>query len=166
MAIWIGVGLDGEHKMLPDIEMNKSLKDVLKKIYDANFMTATEVVHLVENRTGDHRDFYPLAALVEANYLGFTGGQPTDEDQFRNSLLAQTFQCYRQGRGRQSYKNVTVFDREERDEVYFYIGPKAVEFFETRRSDTKKLWVSAGLSFFAAVTVAIITYWLRNAGGA
>ena len=145
--------------------MNKSLQMLLKKIYDDNCMPASDVVRLVESRTGDHRDFYPLAALVEANYLGFTGGQPKEDDQFRNSYLAQTFQCYRQGRGTQSYMNVTVFDRPDNDEVYFYIGPKAVEFFESRRSDTKKLLASACLSFFAAVTVAIIAYWLRKMGG-
>ena len=148
-----------------DTDMNKSLQKVLKKVYDANCMSASEVVRLVESRTGDHRDFYPLAALVEANYLGFTGGQPQEDEQFRNSLLAQTFQCFRQGRGTQSYLNVTVFDREGSDEVYFYIGPKAVEYFESRRSDTKKLLASAGLSFFAAVTVAVIAYWLRKVGG-
>lgn len=145
--------------------MNKSLQILLKKIYDDNCMPASDVVRLVESRTGDHRDFYPLAALVEANYLGFTGGQPKGDDQFRNSYLAQTFQCYRQGRGTQSYMNVTMFDRPDNDEVYFYIGPKAVEFFESRRSDTKKLLASACLSFFAAVTVAIIAYWLRKMGG-
>ena len=147
------------------INMNKSLQMLLKKIYDDNCMPASEVVRLVESRTGDHRDFYPLAALVEANYFGFTGGQPKDDDQFRSTYLSHTFQCYRQGRGRQSYMSVTVFDRPDNDEVYFYIGPKAVEFFESRRSDTKKLLASACLSFFAAVTVAIIAFWLRKMGG-
>lgn len=146
--------------------MNKSMRRVLKGIYESNSLPADKVVRLVDSRYGDHRDFYPLAALVEANYLDFTGGQPKKDDEFRNSLLAQTFQCYRQGRGKQSYKNVTVFDRTEKDEVYFYVGPKTIEFFESRRSDTKKLWTSACLSFFAAVTVALITYYLRKAGGA
>ncbi|MGA5718162.1 hypothetical protein ACPCWF_05955 [Pseudomonas atacamensis] len=146
--------------------MNRSLRKILKRVYDANCLPASDVVSLIEIRTGDHRDFYPLAALVEANYLAFTGGQPKAGEQFRNSLLAQTFQCYRQGRGSQSYKNVTVFDREANEEIYFYIGPKAIEFFENRRSDTMRLLTSAGLSFFAAVTVAVITYMLRKFGGA
>jgi hypothetical protein len=165
--VWFGLGWDivGGKELL-DAEMNKSLRKVLKRIYNANYLPASEVVKLIEVRAGDHHDFYPLAALVEANYLAFTGGQPKEEEQFRNSLLAQTFQCYRQGRGHQSYKNVTVFDREENEEVYFYIGPKAIEFFENRRSDTMKLLTSTGLSFFAAVTVAVIAYWLRKFGGA
>ncbi|WP_439870169.1 hypothetical protein ACTABV_08375 [Pseudomonas fragariae (ex Marin et al. 2024)] len=142
--------------------MNSCLRRALKKIYTVNSMPAIEFVGLIDRRYGDHRDFYPLVALVESGYLGFTGGQPKEDMQFRSSLLAQTFQCYRQGRGKQSYKNVTVFDHDEDDEVYFYVGPRAIDFFESRRSDTKKLLTSAFLSFFAAVTVAIITYWLRS----
>lgn len=142
--------------------MNKSLKKLLNRLYEENTLPSSEVVALIQNRAGDHRDFYSLAALVEENYLGFTGGQPDKDDEFRRTLLAQTFQCYRQGRGPQTCGMVTLFDRGDSPEVYFYLGPKTIELFETRRSDLQKLLASAALSFFAAVVVAIIAYWLRS----
>ncbi|MFV0926514.1 hypothetical protein [Pseudomonas palmensis] len=142
--------------------MNRSTKKLLKKLYSENSLLSSEVVKLVERKTDDYRDFYPLAALVEGDYLGFTGGQPDKDEPFRRTMLAQSFQCYRQGRGPQSCGMVTMFDSLDRDEVYFYVGPKTIELFESRRSDSKKLLASAGLSFFAAVVVAVITYWLRQ----
>lgn len=142
--------------------MNRSLKKLLKRLYAENSMICSEALNLLDNRFGDHRDFYPLAALVEADYLGCTGGLPAVGEPFRRTYMAHTFQCYRQGRGLQRYKNITVIEKEDGEEIYFYIGPKTIELFETRRSDSKKLWASAGLSFFAAVVVSVIAYWLRS----
>lgn len=142
--------------------MNRSMKKLLKRLYTENSLPCSEALKLLENRFGDHRDFYQLAALVEAGYLGCTGGIPGVAEPFRTTLMAQTFQCYRQGRGQQRYKLITVLEKEGADESYFYIGPKTIELFETRRSDSKKLLASAGLSFFAAVIVAVIAYLLRN----
>lgn len=140
--------------------MNRSLKKLLKRLYAENSMTCSEALKLLDRRFGDHRDFYPLAALVEADYLGWTGGMQNADEPFRRTMLAHALQCHSQGRGTQTYKQTIV--KEGREEEYFYIGPKTIELFETRRSDSKKLLASAGLSFFAAVIVAVIAYMLRS----
>ncbi|MGC5703009.1 hypothetical protein J4P02_22640 [Pseudomonas sp. NFXW11] len=142
--------------------MKRSLKKLLKKIYASNSMTAMELVKHIEGETGDHRDFYPVVALVDAGYLGFTGPQPNPDEPFRETIIAKTLQCYRQGPGHQSYENVTILGDGDHEGTYFYIGPKCIEFFEARWSDTKRLLTSAGLSFVAAVTVALLSYFLKS----
>ena len=141
--------------------MKSTYRDLLKKIYDANTVQALEVIKSVERSHGDHRDFYPLVALINSGHIGYTGAAPDPAGDFADTQFTHVFQCYAQGPGRQHYKTAEVFGGVEGEDLYFFIGPKGIEYFETRRADNKKLLISAILSFLAGTTVALITFCLR-----
>jgi len=141
--------------------MKSSYRGLLKRIYEANSIQALEVIKSVERSYGDHRDFYPLVALINTGHIGYTGAAPDPEVDFADTQLTHVFQCYTQGPGHQHYKMAEVFGGAESDDVYFYIGPKGIEYFETRHADNKKLFISAGFSLFAGITVAVISFGLK-----
>lgn len=141
--------------------MKSSYRGLLKKIYDANSVQALDIIKSIERPRGDHRDFYPLVALIKSGHIGYTGAAPDPSSDFADTLLTHCFQCYSQGPGAQSYKTATVFSGAESEDIYFFIGPKGIEYFETRRADNKKLFISAGFSLIAGITVALVGFWLK-----
>ncbi|EJM09788.1 hypothetical protein PMI21_05520 [Pseudomonas sp. GM18] len=142
--------------------MKSTYRDVLKRIYKSNSVHALDVISSIERSHGDHRDFYPLVALINSGHIGYTGAAPDPSVDFADTMLTHTFQCYSQGPGRQHYKTATVIRGAESEDVYFFIGPKGIEYFETKRSDNKKILISAGFSLLAGVTVAVISFLLKQ----
>lgn len=142
--------------------MENSYRKVLRQIYRSNALQAHELLGHIHRTHNDHRDFYPMVALLNAGYVGFTGGVPPEDASFRDTIIAHTLQCYSQGPGAQSYGMVSVNGSGDADGLYFYIGPKGIEYFETRRSDNKKLFISACLSLLAGITVAFVSMYLKR----
>ena len=145
--------------------MKRSYRNVLRRIYRDHSVQRDLILKSIERIHGDHRDFYPLVALISAGYLGFTGAVPGLDHPHRDIAIAHSLQAYTQGSGPQSYKSAQVRGRSGSEDEYFFIGPRGIEYFETRRSDNRKILVSAGLSFFAAVTVSVIGYFLKGNSG-
>lgn len=141
--------------------MKNSYRGLLKRIYDANTVQALEVIQSIKRVHNDHRDFYPLIALVNSSHIGYTGPVPEPGVPYRDILIAHSLQAYCQGPGEQSYKSAQVLGGAEGVDNYFYIGPKGIEYFETRRADNKKLFMSAFFSLLAGTTVALISYCLK-----
>lgn len=142
--------------------MKGSLKKLLRTIHKRNAISVYDFVEIIERSSGDHRDFYPVIGLIKAGYLGITIPQTEKDNKFWDTITAYTLQCYSQGRGPQEYMGTHLLGEHEEDFNYFYIGPKTIEYFEGRRSDRIKLLISTLLSFVAAVTVALISFWLRQ----
>lgn len=142
--------------------MKGSLKKLLKAVYKKNSISVYDFVQMVERNSGDHRDFYPVIGLIKAGYLGITIPQTEKDNKFWDTITAYTLQCYSQGRGPQAYMGTHLMGEHEEDSNYFYIGPRTIEYFEARDSDKVKLFISTFLSFIAAVTVALISFWLRQ----
>ncbi|MBC8877876.1 hypothetical protein [Pseudomonas cerasi] len=142
--------------------MRSSYRGLLKRIYDSNSLPGSEVFSSVKRRHNDHHDFYPLIALMNSAYIGYTGPMPAADVPFRDTMIAHSFQAYSQGPGPQVYESTHVMGGLEDKSIYFYIGPKGIEFFEARRADNKKLLISALLSLLAGITVALVSYYLRS----
>jgi len=139
--------------------MKISYRGLLKKIYDQSAVPAAEVLASVKTKHNDHRDYYPLIALIASGYLGYTGAVPKADAPFRETLIAHSLQAYSLGPGAQVYESAHVNGGLE--ELYFYIGPKGIEYFESRRADNKKLLISGFLSLLAGTTVAVISFGLK-----
>lgn len=142
--------------------MKSSYRGFLKKIYNSNSVQVLEILNSVQRTHNDHRDFYPLVALIKSGHIGYTGAAPDPAADFADTLLAHTFQCYAQGPGPQRYRQAETFSGAESNELYFYIGSKGIEYFETRHADNKKLLISAFFSVLAGTTVAVFSYFLRQ----
>lgn len=142
--------------------MKSSYWSLLKRIHICNSLPATEVLRSVKRRDGDHRDFYPLIALMNSGHIGYTGPMPTSDMAFRDTLIAHSFQAYCQGPGDQAYETAHVMGGLDDKSTYFYIGSKGVELFESRRADNRKLLISALLSLFAGITVALVSFYLKR----
>ncbi len=142
--------------------MKSSYWGLLKRIHACNTLTATEVLKAVKRRDGDHRDFYPLVALMNSGHIGYTGPMPKADIAFRDTLITHSFQAYCQGPGAQVYESAHVMSGLDDKGTYFYIGSKGLELFESRRADNRKLVISGFLSLLAGITVALITFYLRK----
>jgi hypothetical protein len=124
-----------------------------------------KVIEKVERVYKDHRDFYPLVSLINSGHIGYAGEDYDPKKPYAATYLAKVFQCYSKGHGPQSYEGTDVALGVESEKVYFYIGPKGVEYFETRRADNKKLLISAGFSLSAGVIVAVLSFGLKYIAG-
>ncbi|MBK5553400.1 MULTISPECIES: hypothetical protein [unclassified Pseudomonas] len=56
--------------------MDQQIHDVLKYIYERNEVEARVLMSLMVRKTGDHRGFYPMAALIADGFIGFSGPIP------------------------------------------------------------------------------------------
>lgn len=142
--------------------MKGSYRALLKRIYKSNSVHARDAIARVERTHGDHRDFYPLVSLINSGHIGYTGATPSPDSQFPDTDLAYVFQCYSQGPGKQTYKTVKIMRGIESEDVYFYVGAKSIEYFETRKSDNRKIIISAFFSLLAGLTVALASYYLKS----
>ncbi|MNJ42182.1 hypothetical protein D3C77_371370 [compost metagenome] len=136
--------------------MKKSDRSLLQSIYDSNTLQAIKVIEKVERVYKDHRDFYPLVSLINSGHIGYAGEDYDPKKPYADTHLTYIFQCYAQGLGQQRYKKTTPTLGVESEDVYFYIGPKGVEYFEKQRSESNRIWISGLLSLGAALTVVLV----------
>jgi hypothetical protein len=81
---------------------------------------------------------------------------------YRDTTTAHIFQAYSQGPGPQVYETAHVQGGLDDKDIYFYIGPKGIEFFEARSADNKKLVISALFSLLAGITVALVSSYIKH----
>ena len=117
------------------VVLKESHYQILKYIYDNDDVGIKEISSMMVRTHNDHRDFYSLAALLESGYIGFTGPVYFDD----NGKL-------------ETYEQVRIFQADS----YLYIGPKSIEYFNTR-SETRKGWyLVAALAFVASIISGVI----------
>ncbi|TOK18428.1 hypothetical protein CGI22_24315 [Vibrio parahaemolyticus] len=135
--------------------MKKSHYEILKYIYDHDDAGIREICSLMTRKHNDHRDFYGLVALLEAEYVRFTGPiQQTESGSICSYSQACVFQAYSQGEGTQSYGNVSLLPTEA--DQFLYIGPKAIEYFHAK-SEARTGWLLTGLlSLLTAIISGVV----------
>ncbi|RZI31142.1 hypothetical protein [Pseudomonas orientalis] len=147
--------------------MNRQIHDVLKYIYERNKVEARVLMSSMERRDGDHRDFYPLAALINDGFIGFSGpipkaagndGAPSHIDAYQMSRLLQ---CYSQGTGSQGYQGVSIFNEEGRDSTFF-IAAKGLLYFHEYLEKRRGWWQAAFLGLGASIIAGCVTGWLAT----
>jgi len=99
---------------------------------------------MMERKYNDHRDFYGLAALLEAGYIGFTG--PIYNTTYQQIRL---FQAYSQGGGNQTYDGITLFS--DNLDSYFYVAPKSLDYFHNRKEQRMGWYLTAALALIASI---------------
>jgi hypothetical protein len=138
--------------------MKRTYHEILEYIYKNEEAGIREISALMIRKNNDHRDFYGLVSLLHGGYIGFTGSNLSDPYN-----QACQFQCYAQGNGTQSYKNVIILESENSDS-YFYIGPKGIEYFH-QKSETRTGWyLAAAFSLIASITSGVIVAKLTDDG--
>ena len=86
--------------------MKRKYHQILEYIYKQEEAGIREISNMMVRKYNDHRDFYGLAALLKEGYIGFNG--PVHEETLNQ---VETFQCYSQGEGQQTYGNTTLFSK-------------------------------------------------------
>ena len=90
-----------------------------------------------------------MAALLKEGYIGFNG--PVHEETLNQ---VETFQCYSQGEGQQTYGNTTLFSKNK--DSYFYIGPKGISYFHQRWELRRGWYIVAALTIVASITSGVV----------
>ncbi|MFC3681553.1 hypothetical protein [Bacterioplanoides pacificum] len=129
--------------------MKQNYHQILEYIYKNEEAGIREVSRMMVRKYDDHRDFYGLAALLKEGYIGFTG--PIHEETLNQ---VETFQCYSQGEGRQTYGRTTLFSKNE--DSYFYIGPKGISYFHQRWELRRGWYIVAVLTLVASIVSGVI----------
>ncbi|MEZ8026117.1 hypothetical protein [Enterovibrio norvegicus] len=135
--------------------MKKSHHDILEYIFDNDDAGIREVASIMKRKHNDYRDFYALAALLDAGYIGFTG--PVFEkkdgtlDVYRQVRL---FQAYSQGEGIQNYDGVQI-SIDEKDS-YLHTASKAIEYFHSRSESRTGWFLTAGFALLTAIISGVI----------
>ena len=137
------------------VVLKESHYQILKYIYDNDDVGIKEISSMMVRTHNDHRDFYSLAALLESGYIGFTGPVYFDDNgKLETYEQVRIFQAYSQVDSQQTYDGVTITAK--KNDSYLYIGPKSIEYFNTR-SETRKGWyLVAALAFVASIISGVI----------
>jgi hypothetical protein len=140
--------------------MNRLHHDVLKYIYQRNEVAMRDLTEAMERKYNDHRDFYPLAGLVIEGFVGFTGGLPTSKPDGALThqdayFLSRVFQCYAQGKGNQSYQEVTIFTSS--GDSHLFIAAKGLLYFHEYKEKRREWWTVAALGLISAIIAGCVT---------
>lgn len=135
--------------------MKKSHHAILKYIFDHDDAGIREISKIMNRKHKDHRDFYALAALVDAGYIGFTGPNHKNEDGSLNTYKqVRLFRAYSLGEGNQTYDGETIIAKNP--DSYFYLASKSIEYFHSR-SEARTGWLlTAIFAFFSAIISGVI----------
>ncbi|WP_423807220.1 hypothetical protein OUO06_09425 [Photobacterium damselae] len=135
--------------------MKKSHHEILKYIFDNDDAGIRELAFMMTCKHNDHRDFYALAALLDAGYIGFTGPVFDKEDGTLDVYKqVRLFQAYSQGEGSQTYDGTTILA--EKEDSYLYVASKAIEYFHARSESRKGWFLTAGLALLTAIISGVI----------
>lgn len=114
---------------------------------------------MMKRKHNDHRDFYGLTALLEAGYIGFSGPIHNKEDGSINVYeQVRLFQTYAQGDGQQTYDKVILCGLKQ--DSYFYIAPKTIEYFHERSETRIGLYFTAVLAIISSIISSMIVSYL------
>ncbi len=135
--------------------MKKLHHEILEYVYQHDEAGIREICDILHRKHGDHRDFYGLVALMESDYLRFTGPVNLDENgRISSYLQACLFQAYSQGDGFQQYLDTTLIPTEH--DQFLYVDPKAIEYFNNKREARKAWLLAALLSLLSAILSGVI----------
>jgi hypothetical protein len=141
--------------MFKRILMKRSHHEILKYIFDNDDAGIRELASIMKRKHNDHRDFYALAALIDAGYIGFTGPVWDNEDGTLDVYKqVRLFQAYSQGEGNQSYDGVMI--NAKKVDSHLYVASKAIEYFHAR-SESRMGWVLTSiLALLSAIVSGVI----------
>lgn len=135
--------------------MKKSHHEILEYIFEHDDAGIKELASMMKRKHNDHRDFYALAALIDAGYIGFTGPIWDKEDGSLDVYKqVRLFQAYSQGDGNQTYDGTTIFAKTE--DSYLYVASRAIEYFHARSELRKGWFLTAGLALITAIISGVI----------
>jgi len=135
--------------------LKNSHYQILKYIYDNDDAGIKEISSIMIRTHNDHRDFYSLAALLDSEYIGFTGPVYFDNNgKLETYKQVRMFQAYSQGDGSQTYDGVTIIGN--KDDSYLYIGSKSIEYFNTRNETRKGWYLVAALALVTSIISGVI----------
>ena len=130
--------------------MKRTYHEILEFIYKHEEAGIREISAQMIRKNNDHRDFYGLVALLHGGYIGFTG--PNISEPLHQAYL---FQCYAQGPGGQRYKDVELFEDQNKDS-YFYIGAKGIEYFHQRSEARTGWYLAAAFALIASIISGVV----------
>lgn len=142
--------------------MNFDQHSVLKYIYQQIEAPASDLLNAMVRKHNDHRDFYPLAALILDGYVGFTAapsdlsfnaGKPTTHQAAYD--LSRMLQCFSQGKPPQHYQNMHIISGIEGST--FFIAAKGLMYFHEYNERRREWWCVALLGLASAVIAGCVT---------
>ncbi|MGR5175353.1 hypothetical protein [Vibrio mediterranei] len=137
--------------------MKKSHHEILRYIYDNDDAGIRELSNIMKRKHQDHRDFYGLAALLDAGYVGFTGPVHLDEHGKLNTYKqVRLFQAYSQGEGRQEYDGECIVSNPSVPDSFLYIGHKGIEYFHDLDRLKSSRWIAFAFALISAILSGII----------
>lgn len=141
--------------------MKKTHHDILKYIFDHDDAGIRELVSIINRKHNDHRDFYALAALIDAGYIGFTGPIYGNEDGSLDIYKqVRLFQAFSQGEGNQTYDGVMTLGKKK--DSYLYVASGSIKYFHERSELRKGWYLTAGLAFLTAIISGLVVSQLTN----
>jgi len=143
--------------------MNSAALRILKSVAKHGDMAIEDVVRLAPRRHLDHRDQYPLAALVEEEYLGLTITCPAPEGgekmrEFNLAISMHLESLPRSVDGKAEYRGVELSGNISRDWKRVYLKAKGWLYLAERTEKrTERLF-----TIMIAVLSAGIAAWFAS----
>ncbi|MEL7411582.1 MAG: hypothetical protein AAGJ90_09020 [Pseudomonadota bacterium] len=135
--------------------MKKLHHQILKFVYKNDEAGIREICSMINRKHGDHRDFYGLVALMESDYLRFTGPVNLDESgKICSYSQACLFQAYSQGEGDQDYLDIHLISKDQ--DSFLYVGPKAIDYFHNKEQSLNAWLLTALLSALSAILSGLV----------
>ena len=136
---------------------------LLRKIVKDREVNLSEISKCLSKQFGDHRDFYPLATLYTAGYIGSTFKADNDPDFDSSLYMAAMFYTACMGPGRQNYMMFTFFNSEDgRSREKFYATAKADMYFAELRQKRIDRVVTLLSSVAVGVLSALLTLVVKS----
>lgn len=146
--------------------MDRSRK-ILEVVAAEGAISLSAAISLGGYRFGDHRDQYPLAMLIEADYLDLTvrNVPPVGAENMREESLAITLHLFsipRDGNGEMRYMNIVSSGSINPNNERVFLKAKGalyIDEFRTKRRDRIYTLVAG---FASGALLALLGAWLRS----
>jgi hypothetical protein len=149
------------------VPMKRCALRILGRVARRGEVSLDDAIRMCHKRSGDHRNQYPLALLIEEHYLGTTINYVPPEgcERMREFALAITLHMYlipADANGVVSYQEVRSSGAHDPKEVRVFLTAKGalyLEEFWQKRWD--RIW-SVVLGFTTGLLVAVGAGWVKS----
>lgn len=147
--------------------MNSSALRILRKVARDGDMSLADAIALADSTHGDHRDQYPLAMLLEGEYLGMTitHTPPTGAEKMREYSIATTLHMFRiqkRGDGSVEYRGIVSTGSIEPKQERVFLKAKGALYLGEARQKRRDRLASFIVGVLVAVTTLAIKTWFEN----
>lgn len=138
--------------------MNRTSIKILRAVAKQGELSLAEAIRLGKTRSPSHRDQYPLAILLEDEYLGCTlnHSPPHGADkmrEFSQAMMLHAFTIPPDSRGERHYLNMTSSGSVDPKDEKVFIKAKGALFLDQRREK----WTDRVASFVIGVGVGVLS---------